>query len=73
MNRFYSRRGFLRGTCIICAAIWGGNTLDAMMQKVNTASKPSEHKIIDRGGLVDGIEKPVASKRSFILVTVFAQ
>jgi L-alanine-DL-glutamate epimerase-like enolase superfamily enzyme len=43
-----SRRSFLRGTAgVTGAAIWGGNTLDAMMQYTNTASKPSELKITD--------------------------
>jgi L-alanine-DL-glutamate epimerase-like enolase superfamily enzyme len=37
MNRFNSRR----------SSIWGGNTLDAMMQYTNPASKPAELKITD--------------------------
>lgn len=48
MKRFNSRRNFLRGSAGLSAAtIWGGNTLDAMMQHTNTASKPSELKITD--------------------------
>src|SRR5580698_8115104 len=43
-----SRRRFLRGAAGVTATtIWGGNTLDAMMQYTNTASKPSELKITD--------------------------
>src|SRR5450432_3485913 len=43
-----SRRSFFKGAAAVSAAtIWGGNTLDAMMQNTNTASKPSELKITD--------------------------
>ena len=43
-----SRRRFLKGAAgVTAAAIWGGDTLDAMMQFTNTASKPSELKITD--------------------------
>ena len=48
MKRLNSRRGFLSGAAGVSAAtIWGGNTLEAMMQHTNTASKPSELKITD--------------------------
>jgi L-alanine-DL-glutamate epimerase-like enolase superfamily enzyme len=48
LNRFNSRRSFLRDAAGVTAAtIWGGNTLDAMMQYTNAASKPSELKITD--------------------------
>jgi hypothetical protein len=47
-STFRSRRGFLRSAGAVTAAtIWGGETLDAMMQNTNTASKPSELKITD--------------------------
>jgi len=48
MKRFNSRRSFLKGAAgVSAAAIWSGNTLDAVMQYTNTASKPSELKITD--------------------------
>lgn len=47
MKRLNSRRNFLKGAGVTGATIWGGNTLDAMMQNTNTASKPSELKITD--------------------------
>ncbi len=45
MNRLHSRRGFLKAAA--AGALWSGNTLDAMMQYTNTASKPSDLKITD--------------------------
>jgi L-alanine-DL-glutamate epimerase-like enolase superfamily enzyme len=48
MKRLNSRRGFLsRAAGVSAATIWGGNTLDAMMQNTNVASRPSELKITD--------------------------
>src|SRR6204780_2927707 len=48
LKRFNSRRSFLRGAAGVTAAtIWSGNTLDAMMQFTNTASRPSDLKITD--------------------------
>src|SRR5580704_12921895 len=47
MKRFNSRLSFLKGAGLTAATVWGGNTLDAMMQFTNTASKPSELKITD--------------------------
>src|SRR5271165_3914009 len=48
IKRLTSRRNFWKGAASVTAAtIWGGNTLDAMMQYTNTASKPSELKITD--------------------------
>jgi L-alanine-DL-glutamate epimerase-like enolase superfamily enzyme len=48
MKRSNSRRGFLsRAAGVSAATIWGGNTLDAMMQNTNVASRPSELKITD--------------------------
>jgi L-alanine-DL-glutamate epimerase-like enolase superfamily enzyme len=48
MKRFNSRRSFLKGAAGVSAAtIWADNSLDAMMQYTNTASKPSEFKITD--------------------------
>src|SRR5580692_4085733 len=48
LKRLNSRRKFLRSAATVSAAtIWSGNTLDAMMQFTNTASKPSELKITD--------------------------
>src|SRR5271166_2920167 len=48
IKRLTSRRNFWKGAAGVSAAtIWGGNTLDAMMQHTNTASKPSELKITD--------------------------
>src|SRR5580692_4383957 len=48
LKRLNSRRKFLRSAATVSAAsIWGGDTLDAMMQFTNTASKPSELKITD--------------------------
>src|ERR1017187_1732007 len=48
LNPRASRRNFLRGAAAVTGAtIWGGNTLDAMMQYTNTASKPSDLKITD--------------------------
>jgi L-alanine-DL-glutamate epimerase-like enolase superfamily enzyme len=48
MKRLTSRRNFWKGAGGVSAAtIWSGNTLDAMMQHTNTASKPSELKITD--------------------------
>src|SRR5580692_1555993 len=48
LKRLNSRRKFLQGAAgVTGAAIWGGNTLDAMLQYTNTASRPSELKITD--------------------------
>jgi L-alanine-DL-glutamate epimerase-like enolase superfamily enzyme len=48
LNPQRSRRNFLRGAAgVTGATIWGGNTLDAVMQHTNTASRPSELQITD--------------------------
>jgi len=48
IKRLTSRRNFWKGAAGVSAAtIWGGNTLDAMMQHTSNASKPSELRITD--------------------------
>src|ERR1035438_7228864 len=43
-----TRRGFLRsGLAVAAAAFWADETLDALMQHTNTASRPSDLKITD--------------------------
>ena len=47
-SKIHSRRGFLAsGLAAAGASIWAGDTLDAMMQHTNTASRPSDLKITD--------------------------
>jgi hypothetical protein len=56
-KRLTSRRSFWRGAAGVSAAtIWGGDTLDAMMQHTNTASRPSELKI--NKGFITVPDKP---------------
>jgi L-alanine-DL-glutamate epimerase-like enolase superfamily enzyme len=47
-NLSSSRRGFLKsGMAVAAAGFWADETLDALMQHTNTASRPSDLKITD--------------------------
>ena len=59
VRKLTDRRSFLKRTAgVLGAAFWADETLEAALQNVNTASKPSALKITDlrvaplRGGLI---------------------